>query len=509
MHVLLINPYLISSCHVNYTCEPLGLISLATFAQTKTNWSVSILDLYSLNQGRRTQQEDQFVFGLSDPKRIHDLIKNSFADVVGISCNFTSSAQAAFDIASISAQALPDAQIIMGGTHVSLDAKNTLQQNCDVDFIVIGEGELTFVELLLAIEQQKDFKKVDGLALRDKEQVIVTAPRQLIRNLDILPIPDRGYIDIEFYKKINKKVFQFSYNNPNLTMMASRGCPFNCVFCSTKVMWTNKWRTFSPNRILEEMLYLKEQFGVKEITFNDDQFIGNKNHLSKLCDLLIRHKLELTFFVSNGVSIWLLDIDLLKKMKRAGFYRLGLPIETGKEKTMKYIKKPVDIHSIYPIVEAAHKEGFWTYANIIIGFPFETKKDIFDTIDFVCSSPLDFTIFLVAQPLEGTEMYRHFKDTGLLKTRKRCGSFYFHMFDTTHLKASEIQALQQKATIQFIKKRALTYTQPQYLRKNVLPKIKSFRDVLYFMKMGFQLVRMFIIPRFLYWTGSGVYRQKK
>lgn len=156
--------------------------------------------------------------------------------------------------------------------------------------------------------------------------------------------------------------------------------------------------------------------------------------------------MDISFSVDAGISIWLVDKELLVKMKKAGFYSLRFPIESGCKKTLEYVGKPVNLDKAKKLIEEANSLGFWTSSNIIVGFPHETKEEVMESIQYVYDSVLDFTSFLIAKPNAGSDMYEDFKKEGLLeKAVVRGSDFYRSDYDTLTMTAKELTEIVNKA----------------------------------------------------------------
>lgn len=292
------------------------------------------------------------------------------------------------------------------------------------------------------------------------------------------------YIDMEKYKNFNKETIWYVRKEPVATIMTSRGCPYNCVFCSTKVVWTRRWRHRSLESVFEEIKMLNEDYGIREFVINDDQFMTRKKRIHQFCDYFIENKMDISFSVDAGISIWLVDKELLVKMKKAGFYSLRFPIESGCKKTLEYVNKPVDLDKTKVLIEEANRLGFWTSSNIILGFPYETKEEIKESIQYVYDSALDFTSFGVAKPNAGSNMYEDFKQEGLLELAVVRGSdFYRSDYDTRNMTAKELTEIVNKASSDWFIHKFFFFLKPRYFYNYFLPKIKSIEDFRYFLKV--------------------------
>lgn len=486
MKILLINPHITSDRKefVQVLNEPLGLICLATYIQT--THEVRILDLYAKGFDKINERADGRVTrGISDEKEVANLIQEGNPDIIGIHCNFTGFANDAMEVAAIAKRASPNAVVVMGGAYASQDSKNILDKHSCIDYIVRGEGEVTFRELIRAIQSGGAVSSICGIAYKDKNgDVLITEDREFIKDIDSLPIPDRAFIDMKTYFRLNEKSFPLARQTPVATIMASRGCPYNCIFCSTKNMWGRTWRGRSPESVVREIEDLVANYGAKEIVFYDDQFVVDKKWVNEICDLIIERKINIPLSLPNGISVWSIDEELLKKMKLAGFYRLHLPIESGNENTLKFIRKPIKLDAVLRVIRYASKMGYWISANFIIGFPYETKEDIKRTIDFAYNCGVDYPFFFIAKPFPGSEMYDVYKDNSLLKSKiDASSSFFVAKADTFHLMSEELSKIRRDAEKGFMKHKVLWCLKPRNFIDYIWPKVSTLDGLRYFVKV--------------------------
>ena len=467
--------------------EPLGLLCLASYIdgvfgdEIRTN----IVDLYAegaltpteLNNGMR-------VYGISDPSYIERELSKRQPDLIGIHCNFTAYADDSLELATVVKKAFPDVPIVIGGAHPTIEGEVVMRKCAAIDYAAKGEGEIILEKLIRALRGEISIEEVPGILYRQDGKIIANKPVELINDLDELPIPNRHYIDMEKYSYFNNQTVWYAKKTPLATIMTSRGCPYDCVFCSTKVVWTRKWRYRSLEHVFEEILMLVETYGIKEIIINDDQFMTRRERVHAFCDFFIERNLGITFAVDSGISIWLTDLSLLKKMKKAGFYSLRFPIETGSKKTLEYVNKPVDLDYAKKIIDEANILGFWTSSNIIVGFPYETREDVMESIKYAYDSTLDFTSFIIAKPHAGSDMYDTFKKDGLLETKVVRGSdFYSADYDTHFLKANELQDIVTSASSRWFIHKIYNYLNPNFFYKYFFPKIRTVSDIRYFLKI--------------------------
>lgn len=496
MNILLIHPYINSSTPALYLNEPLGLICLATYLKSnETSYvrNINILDLYALGHNVIRKEGKYYNIGVSDPETIVKKVKEYSPDIIGITCNFTTYTKAVFDIANLLKMHFPEVLLVIGGAHATMDAEGVLKQ-CEADVVIRGEGELTFNELVERIENKQGFYDIVGITYRHDGAVISNPHRALMPDINILPIPDRRYIQQDVYCKVNGKMYFLSKGRKVASIITSRGCPFNCVFCSTKVVWERKFRSRSPELVIQEMEQLVTNYGIDEFLINDDQFYLSKERVDKICDMIIERKFNIALNVASGSSVWLLDVKLLKKLQRAGLYRITFPIESGSEKTIKYIRKPINLKKTKELIKLANSLGIWTYANFIVGFPYETHEDIQETIDYAFKTGLDNATFFIAKPYAGSEMYEDFKKEGLLDGDVYAPTTMGEVGNRiVHLSAKELQKIRNKAQKRYFLGVLSNYLNPFFFFKYVYPKINSFDGLKYFIKALKNTIRHFII----------------
>ena len=489
MNIILIHPYIVVRHLDIHMSEPLGLVSLATYLKQvfEEEINVSILDLYATGAENPKRKGDMYIKGINDEAQIHAEISKAKPDLIGITCCFTGYFAEALEVAAMAKRLYPSVPIVMGGAHATLDAKSILRDNPFVDFIVCHEGEITLEQLVRSVRGELPIESVDGLCFRTSDNTVVeNSPRKMISDLDILPIPDRKFIDMEFYKKYNHQLFNFSRKKPIATIMTSRGCPYECVFCCSKNMWKRRYRARKLAQVFQEIEMLVSEYGIREICILDDQFIMKKERVYEFCDYFIEdgkkeNKLGIALSNIAGISAWLADDDiLLNKMRQAGFYKMTVPIETGNAETLKFIQKPIDWEQIGKLITKANKLGYWTGAFFIIGFPYETRAQIMETVDFAYNSELDFAHFFVAQPYVGTELYDIFQQEQLLNKENQPGTFIFQGWhDTLKMTADELNEIQAKASRGWVAHKFWFYFKPKNFFNHLLPKFKTWSDIRY------------------------------
>lgn len=319
------------------------------------------------------------------------------ADIVGmttVSQNYTlARAEAAKAKASGSI-------VVIGGVHITL-LPDTMDNNMDIG--VIGEGEITFSDVVASIEKHgfsdKELSKIKGIAYWQNGALKKTQPRPLIDNLDELPFPA---IDL-----LEDKTMP--------TAVTSRGCPFHCVFCCSNKLWP-KTRFNSADYVVEEIKYLVEN-GAKHISFTDDLFIANTERLKKIVEELKKENIDLTYTMWCKASLIRDDTTRLLKDMNTELVSLGL--ESGNEEILKYAKQgSATVADNERAVNLLRDNGINVQATFIIGFPQDTKETIMDTYNFIKRSRLNsFEVYILA-PLPATPIWEIAKKKNLVSEDK-------------------------------------------------------------------------------------------
>ncbi len=441
---------------------PLGLAYIAAVLE-KEGFPVEILDATAL--GERHEKGERVHLGLTW-KEIEAEIKKREPDLVGVSCSFSSQSQNAHKVAGIVKKADPDTKVAFGGAHASTLPQEVLKDK-SVDLIVRGEGEMTFLELAKALEKGREISRLEGTAVRAGKKIRINKPRPYIQDLDSLPFPARHLLPMERYVNAMSHGPDL-LRNPHTSMVTSRGCPGNCVFCSIHTIWGRGWRPRSAGNVLDEIEHLVEKYGIKEIHFEDDNLTLDRKRTQEICKGVIARGLDISWTTPNGVALWTLDKETLQLMKRSGCYKLCFGIESGDPETLRFIRKPVKLDRAQQAIDWAKQAGIWTHGFFVIGFPFETKGSIENTIAFAKKSGLDFASFFLATPYPGTELYSVMEKSGLIPKGVRYSSLRTmnSSAKTKYFTSAELNQMQKQAYSEFTKNRAralLTNPKETYL----------------------------------------------
>jgi len=382
--ILLINP---PSTSVQNNPMPFGLAYLASFLE-KNKYSVKILDL---SIERMSEQQILNYISRINPKNIGISCMSVHVDFVDritkkIKENFSS------------------IKIIVGGIHPTALPEKSAKNLKNVDIFVLGEGEITLLELM----KNKKLEKINGIAYIKNKKVKINPPREFMQNLDIIPFPARHLLpDMKKYTL----GFDWEGKKPSATVFSSRGCPFNCIYCASKVMWKQRIRLRSAENVLNEIDFLVKKHKIKEILFYDDHFVFDKKRLIDICNGLIKRKYDLTWGCMARVDS--IDIETANLMKKAGCHIISFGVESGSQKMLDSMEKNVKVETIINAFKACKKAGINTKASFIFGSPGETQETIKETQNLLKIILPDYVWFFIMTPMPGTKLYKLHVESGI------------------------------------------------------------------------------------------------
>jgi anaerobic magnesium-protoporphyrin IX monomethyl ester cyclase len=421
MRVCLINPPRIQpkSWGKPSVFPPLDVAYVAALLETQHD--VRIID--AANEGWKDLEEmdgTKYRQGLEN-KEIAARIRQWSPDVVGIAIPFSGWWKSAHEVASVVKSIDKDIITVLTGLHPSARPAECLAHP-NIDFAVIGEPEKTVFELACVVEQGnvKGFKKVKGIAFNRNGEMIITPPRPEIHDIDSLPFPARHLLPMDtYFAAVKENPLRGEIRKRWATMITSRGCPHNCVFCSIHVVMGKKWRSRSPENVVDELEQLVRTYRVKQIDFNDDNMTLNKKRMETICDLIVQRGLDIEWYTPNGVRADTLDENLLTRMRASGCKKLRIAPESGVQRVVdQIIKKNLNLKEVEKAVVLCKKVGIKVGCFFVIGLIGETKEDIKETINYAYKLRqlgADSFIFSIATPLYGTELYEQAKRGGFLR----------------------------------------------------------------------------------------------
>lgn len=398
--------------------QPLGLAYIASVLESRHN--VHIIDALAEGYEEIRQENGRHFVGL-EYGEISERIREISPHIVGIAVPFSAQAQCAVDVARAIKRVDRDTITILGGVHPSVRPIQCLT-NPHVDYVVVGEGEHTIVELVDVLEREDydQLKKVQGIGFKKDGKPAVTPSRPLIEDLDSIPFPARHLLPMDIYFKLARRGYvpRHGLSRRWATVTTSRGCPYKCVFCSIHNTMGRVWRSRSPENVVREIEQLAENYKIKQIDFEDDNMTLNRKRMERICDLLIERGLDIEWYTPNGVRADTLDERLLRKMKKSGLKGIWISPESGVQRVVnQIIKKNLDLRQVEKVVSLCRKLRINVECYFVVGVIGETKEDIKSTISYsrrLKGLGATGVQFCIATPYYGTELYERARDCGYL-----------------------------------------------------------------------------------------------
>ncbi|MDD5133654.1 MAG: radical SAM protein [Candidatus Nanoarchaeia archaeon] len=452
MKFLLINPQ--SSVKIYKTgklravVSEMPMISLASLAGVleKNKVEVQVLDLAT---------------SLAPEQELKDTLRYFNPDYVGVTFS-TPLYEEAKQIAEIVKSFNPKIITIAGGVHISALTEETLK-NTQFDIGVIGEGEETLQDII----NKKPLVKIKGIAYKNKGKIKINKRRELIKDLDSLPLPAWHLFNLKKYKasKLTTR------KQPVGPIETSRGCVYGCIYCN-KDIFGRTFRYKSPERVILEIKHMLNS-GFKEIHVWDDNFVTNLDRAKKICDLIIQEGLnkKVKWVLACGVRCDCIDEEFIKKAKQAGCYSIYLGVETGSPELLKKINKGETLEQIKYAFYLCKKVGIETVAFYMFGLPGETIETMEQTIQLAKDLDSDYAKFTITVPFPSTPLFHEWEKQGILKT-KDWSKYNFHsaskVYDHPNLSWEILEKYYHKAYKDF-------YFRPKYLAKRLFRDIKEGR----------------------------------
>jgi len=446
---------------------PLGLGYIAALLE-KNGFSVRIID---------TDIE-----GLEN-RDFKNIFSGEKPQIVGITCT-TPLYSNALEIAKIAKDA--GAKVALGGIHPTIKPKECIE-NPEIDFLIMGEGEKTFLEISNAVVSKKDspkeLEKIRGIVFKKNGKPVYNKPRPLIDNLDELPFPARHLF------KQQKYTYPAAQYSPTIPIMASRGCPGQCTYCCTKNVFGLRYRTRSVENVIAEIEEVIEKYGAREIHIWDDNFAVNKKYLLEFCRKIKEkgiHK-KVVFAVPQGLRVDQVDEESLRALKSINVYSVGFGVESGNQKILDLAKKGITLEQSRKAIALAKKTGFEVWAFFILGLYGDTRETMRQTIDFAKELDPDFAKFLILKPFPGTEVFEQLDRENLVieKDYDKYGLYERPIHRLKQASPDDILEMQQIGFREF-------YLRPKKLLKQLL-RIRSFYGLKVFAGTAWSILRLNIL----------------
>lgn len=339
------------------------------------------------------------------------------------------------------------------------------------DYIVRGEWDWTLNNLVTALAADAELSTVKGVSYKNNGPLVRNENAELIDDLDKLPMPAYDLVD---FSKFWESIFLY---RPTATVVSSRGCPYECIFCSfPQTIFSREFRVQSPERVLAEAKYLKEKFGVKAIRYDDDTFDVDNKRTRRICELFIKEKLGLKWMIQSRPN--LMTEEIARMLKKAGCHLVVFGIETSDDDILKKIKKGTTKTDMVKGFNNARKAGLEIFNCIMLGFYWDTKESIERTYKFACDLNAEFTEFSIPIPLPGTEYYEFLKDKNCFRSSK------WEDFNSFHSANQDLPNFNNEYINEKIRKcYRYYYLRPKYLTRMLSVSLTSFAKMKRFIRL--------------------------
>lgn len=362
---------------------PIGLMTISSYLRSKGKDN-TILDFKGISNNEAF-------------KKIKEAILNKKPKFVGITC-LISEVGIVKNICDFIKDYSKNTIIIIGGPHPTICPEHFIDRNVRFDYLVIGEGELTFYDLIKSIEEKCNTDNIKGIAYAKNSKLKFTASRELIKNLDELPLPAYDKIDMEYYCRPNVWAIRPVYIS-SFSIFTSRGCPYNCNFCVAHTIFGRGVRFISPEKVADHIEHIVKNYKVDALYFLDESFTVNKQRVYDIFKLLEEKGIKLLWGCETRVN--LLDEELIRFMKEKGCIQIDFGIESGSDKMLKIMNKQVTASQIINAGNMCKKAGIRQLANMMVNLPGETLEDIDISLKLVNDMKYNIVLWNTYTPFPG------------------------------------------------------------------------------------------------------------
>jgi anaerobic magnesium-protoporphyrin IX monomethyl ester cyclase len=467
--ILLINPYDENALKnaLGFITPPLNLMYLASSLE-KESYNVKIVDDDLLQMGY---------------EKVSELAGKLNPQLVGVTAT-TSTIKSALKYVELIKNILPNSLTVIGGPHTTFMPSETLKSSKHLDVVVMGEGEETMVDLANhSTENIRDLDEVKGIFYRDlmTENLKATQKRPLIKDLDALPFPARHLVPFDSYGASKEQTGG---------IITSRGCVYNCNYCSSSLIMGKKFRSRSPVNVVDEIEELINNYQIRDIGFMDDTFMLNKRRVNDIANEIKARDLDLSFVASSRVDS--VDQNLLKNLKNSGLKTIYYGVESGSQRILDLMKKGITLKQAEDAVKSAKNVDLEVLTSFILGYPGETEEDMNKSIKFSTKLDSDYCQYSILTPFPGTPIYNELKEKNLIDN----DDWDEYTVLKPVLKYDEMglnkKMVEKKLAIAYLK----YYARPKYLLNHR-----------HMFKVMFKTVaRSFILPKLMGGTGKGWYQ---
>jgi anaerobic magnesium-protoporphyrin IX monomethyl ester cyclase len=382
--VALVNPPTLKGVFHHQLYVPIGLAYLAAVVE-KAGHELAVFDCPALSMGQEALKEK---------------LENFSPDLVGVT-SMTPTIQSALQSTRVAKAACPDATVVIGGPHATFMDKQILNDEPSVDVVARGEGEETLLELAQATTESNKLQDILGITFRNGKETVQTPTRPAIRNLDDLPYPAYNHFALEKY---------LLYGKLFLPVITSRGCPFQCAFCTTSRILGKEYRARSPKNIVDELEHIERVYHADSFTFYDDTLTLDKGRIFQICDEIKARRIHIPWDCQTRVDQ--VSKEILAKMKDTGCQQVFFGVESGCQTILDAVNKRTTVEQNEKAIRMAKDAGLFVSISIILGYPGETPEMLQQTLEFIRRAEPDDVYLCIATPYPGTELRRVVEEKG-------------------------------------------------------------------------------------------------
>jgi radical SAM superfamily enzyme YgiQ (UPF0313 family) len=432
---------------------PIGAAYIAAYARKKGH-DVQIIDAFGESMNHFYSHGIFHLRGLNFEEIIGRIPKK--VDIIGITNLFSHAFPAVRDLAKRIKELFPAVPILTGGIHPTALPEFVLQQS-PIDYVVLGEGEQTTINLIETLESGRTITDIDGIAYRQNVTIKHNKKTQLIENLDTLPFPAYDLLPIENY--IKAKNPHGAARGRWLPMIATRGCPYECTFCTAPSMWLPEWRNRSFQNVTDEMEYWIQKYRIEDFHFEDLAITLKKGWIGNFCDEIIRRGINVSWQMPNGTRSENVDDEIVAKLKAAGCTNITLAPESGSARVLEKMKKTVNLETIISAFRRSVKARMTTCAFFVIGTPYDdvaTTKETFKLIRQLAWIGLNEISITTFTALPGCELFSKLYKEGKVQLTDEFFKELLYMADlakaiswTKHISDKQLKHFRNWGYIQF------------------------------------------------------------
>ena len=415
--ICLIRPSIVVPRHNITTMftPPLGLAYVAGTLQD-AGYDVDVIDAVGESlDTRHPYDNDCFLYGLSPDQTVDRIYPDS--EIIGVAAGFSFEWPLCRELVARIRERFPHALLVGGGEHVTAVPEQSLSES-DLDIGVLGEGEETVLKLVAShVSGKLEPATIEGIAYKTKDGTVVTNPRRdRTRQIDDIPWPAWNLLPIEAYLE---RGYGFGINRGrSMPVMASRGCPYQCTFCSNPLMWTTRWIARDADLLLDELEFYQREFEAENFDFYDLTAIVKKSWIVDFCRKIKERNLTFTWQLPSGTRSEAIDHEVAELLYESGCRNLSYSPESGSPTVLKRIKKRITTKAVLASIRSSYRAGLNIKCNIMLGFPGETYKEVLESLRFAMrmavAGAYDLSIWAFS-PYPGSELFDEINQQGRIK----------------------------------------------------------------------------------------------